>query len=94
MSTRLHPTPETRLRDYSVMLDHWSPDDQDSNLMRDARADLATADLTAAQRQELTRLDARAEALLAEHGGIGGFDVAMLTETVQIAREHPALRAA
>ena len=82
------------LRDYSVMLDHWSPDDQDSNLMRDARAELAAADLTAAQRQELARLDARAEALLAEHGAIGGFDVAMLTETVQIAREHPAMRAA
>ena len=94
MSTRLHPTPETRLRDCSVMLDHWSPDNQDRNLMRDARAELAAADLTAAQRQELAALDARVEALLAEHGAIGGFDVAMLTETVQIAREHPAMRAA
>lgn len=94
MSTRLHPTPETRLRDYSALLEHWSPDDQDSNLMRDTRAELAGADLTAKQRQELARLDAQAEALLLEHGAVGGFDIAMLAETVRIAREHPAMRAA
>lgn len=93
MSTQSTKPPEKNLHIYSVLVDYWDSEAQDSHEILGYRELLHAQllDLSQSQRARLAAVDQKVAAIVNANPDMKGWDIEMLRDTAKLIESEPAV---